>query len=183
MPLIGYVLTLISGLAVILFAALQYRKDSRLGKLIAQIAAVVLILAAVVRFLGLPGKVIPKGPEENQQFLAAMAAIYVAIVLGMLAEGFYKWFGKSKAQRRRKFDWGATIQPLFVSPIVLIPTIGAFQNANIDLMNLGFPSLMILLTAFEKGFLWRHYLAKSTEPAAANLEGGEPDTAAKGAGA
>ena len=182
MPAIGYILTLISGLAVILFAVIQYRKDSRPGKLIAQIAAVSLIFAAVVYFLGLPGKIIAKGPEENQKFLAAIAAIYLSIVLGMLAESFYKWFGQSKARRRRQFDWGATIQPLFVSPILLIPTIGAFQNANIDLMNLGFPSLMILLTAFEKGFLWRHYLSKSTDAATAKTEA-EPDGAAKGAGA
>jgi hypothetical protein len=182
MPLIGYILTVISGVAVIVFAALQYQRDSRPGKLITQIAAVVLILSAVVYFLGLPGKLIPKGPEENQKFLAAIAAIYVSIVLGMLAESFYKWFGKPKAKRRRKFDWGPTIQPLFVSPILLIPTIGAFQNANIDLMNLGFPSLMILLTAFEKGFLWRHYLAKSAEAATSKAEN-EPDTAAKGSGA
>jgi len=182
MPLLGYVLTVISGIAVILFAIFQFRKDLRLGKLIAQIAAVGLVFAAVVHFLGLPGELISKGPEENQKFLADIAAIYVSIVLGMLAESFYKWFGRTKAKRRRQFDWGATIQPLFVSPILLIPTIAAFQNANIDVMNLGFPSLMILLTAFEKGFLWRHYLAKSTEAAMAKAED-EPDAAAKGAGA
>ena len=57
-------------------------------------------------------------------------------------------------------DWGGTLKPLFVSPIVLIPTIAAFQQANIDLMKLDFPRLMILLTAFEKGYLWRSYLTK-----------------------
>ena len=180
MPLFGYVLTVISGLAVIVFAVVQYRKDSRPARLIAQIAAVVLIFAAVVHYLGLPGTLISKGSEDNQKFLAAITAIYVSIVLGMLAESFYKWFGEPKSKRRRNFDWGATIQPLFISPILLIPTIAAFQNANIDVMNLGFPSLMILLTAFEKGFLWRHYLTKSTEAAMARSE---PDAAANGAGA
>jgi hypothetical protein len=52
------------------------------------------------------------------------------------------------------------VKPLFVSPLILIPTVAAFQNAKIDLTKLGFAWLMILLTAFEKGFLWRHYLKK-----------------------
>lgn len=162
MPLIGYVLTLTSGLAVVLFAVVQYRRDLRLTKLIVQIAAVALIFAAVVYFLGLPGDIVAKGPAEDQQFLVAVSAIYVFIVLGMLAEGFYNWLDKPKAKRRRQFDWGATLKPIFVSPILLIPTMAAFQNAHIDLMKLDFPRLMILLTAFEKGFLWRHYLAKTT---------------------
>jgi hypothetical protein len=161
MPLVGYALVAISSLALVLFAVLQYRQDHQSGKLIVQVAALGLVLSAVVYFLRLPSQVIPKGPNENQDFLVAVAAIYVSIVLGMLAEGFYNWLDKPKPKRRGKLDWGVTLKPLFVSPILLIPTIAAFQNANIDLMKLDFPRLMILLTAFEKGFLWRHYLAKN----------------------
>jgi hypothetical protein len=174
MPLTGYLLTLISGLAIALFAILQYRKSRQLTSLIVQLAAVAFIFAAVLHFFGLPSTLRPKGPEEDQNFEVAVAAIYVSIVLGMLAEGFYSWL--DKPGRRRKFEWGATVKPLFVSPILLIPTIAAFQNAKIDLMELDFPRLMILLTAFEKGFLWRHYLAKATESAKAK---GQSETTGK----
>ena len=163
MPQIGYVLVLVSGLAIMIFAALQFRRDRRWPKLLLQCAVVAFIFAAIVHFFSWPNQVISKGPEDDQTFLAAVIAIYLCSVFGMLAEAFYNYLDKSKTERKGSFDWGATLKPLFVSPILLIPTIGAFQNANIDLMKLDFPRLMILLTAFEKGFLWRHYLVKRTE--------------------
>ena len=79
---------------------------------------------------------------------------------GMLAEAAYSWLDKTPAQRRKARDWLGMLKPLCVSPLILIPTVGSFQSANIDLARLGLPWVMILLTAFEKGFLWRFYLKK-----------------------
>jgi hypothetical protein len=170
-PIFGYAVVLISGLLLALLSVQQYRERGAGTQLVLQLAGIAAYLAGILYFFGLPGTLVAKGPDQDQRFLAAVAVLYVFVLLGMVAQSFYSWFDKSPAQRRGKFDWGPTIKPILISPIVLIPTVAGFQNANIDLTRLGFPWLMILLTAFEKGFLWRHYLAKTTAEATATGRG------------
>ncbi len=160
MPTGGYYLVGAMGLVLVLLAVLQYlrRKNPiQLGIVLLSIGA---YLALVAYLHQQPLSVEAKGPEEGPRFWATIAALLVCIILGMLADAMYSWLGKTPAQRRKPIDWPSMIKPLFISPLILIPTVGAFQNAKIDLTRLGFAWLMILLTAFEKGFLWRHYLRK-----------------------
>ena len=94
MPLAGYLLMLISGLAIALSGVLQFLRDSRVFTLAVQLVAVALTFVGVVLFFGLPGNLVSKGPDDERSFIQAVTAIYVCIVMGMLCEGFYTWFDK-----------------------------------------------------------------------------------------
>jgi len=174
MPPGGFVLVGLLGLVLAVLAIVHYTRRRSTGLLVLELVCIVSYFVVIVHFFGLPGTIpfFPKGTNSSQQqdpvrFWLAVGMLFVFIVLGMLAEGMYSWLDKTAAQRRRGFDVASMIKPLFVAPLLLIPTVAAFQNANIDLQSLGFPWLMILLTAFEKGLLWRHFMARRAPPLAA----------------
>ena len=167
MPIGGYYLIGSFALLLAIPAAVQFVQRKKWLQLGIVLVATASYFAAVLYFLGWPGtSVVGKGPEENTRFWAAVTILMICIVLGMMAEAAYSWLDNPPAKRRKAFDWLGMIKPIFVSPLILIPTIAAFQNAQIDLVRLGFPWLMIMLTAFEKGFLWRYYLKKREDAGA-----------------
>ena len=49
------------------------------------------------------------------------------------------------------------IAPVFASPIVFIPLLTAFQNANVDLNRLTVPKLLIFFVAYQNGFFWKEF--------------------------
>ena len=57
--------------------------------------------------------------------------------------------------QRRSFDFASFIAPVFASPIVFIPLLASFQNADVDLTNLTLPKFMVFFVAFENGFFWK----------------------------
>lgn len=160
MPTGAYYLILALSTVAVFFAVLRYRAQGGPIQLGLSLFCIAAYLALVIRFLRPPTALENKGTEGGPRFWATIAAILVCIIVGMLFEALYSWLGKTPAQRKKAFDWPGLIKPLCVSPLILIPTVGAFQNANIDLSTLGFAWVMILLTAFEKGFLWRHYMKR-----------------------
>jgi hypothetical protein len=161
MPTAGYILIGVFGLLLAVMAAVQFARCHKWIQLAIVLLCIGSYFAVVVYYLGLPTRTwIGKGPEDNTRFWAAVAILMICILVGMMAEAAYAWLDYTPEKRRRAFDWPGMIKPIFVSPLILIPTVAAFQNAQIDLTSLGFPWLMIMLTAFEKGFLWRHYLKK-----------------------
>jgi hypothetical protein len=166
-PVLGYAVALVSSLLLAIHAIMQYREQKVFSKLLIQLACITVYVVGILYFFGPRRELAAKGGDEDQRFMAAVIVLYGCVLFGMVAESLYFWFGRTPAQRRAKFDWGTIIKPLVISPIVLIPTVAAFQNANVDLTKLGFPWLMIMLTAFEKGFLWKHIFAKTTAEAVA----------------
>jgi hypothetical protein len=52
---------------------------------------------------------------------------------------------------RPPFDAGNCFAPILISPIVFIPLLRAFQNANADLADPTLPKRMIFLVTFENG--------------------------------
>lgn len=171
MPAVGFALVAVSSVLLLIWMVQQYRREGNARRLALQLVGLALYGGVIFYFFGTPRDLVPlssKGPgelaSENAKFLAQATALYAFTVFGMAAEWFYSWFDKPK-NKRRKPDVGGALKPFFISPILLVPTLGAFQGANIDLLHLGVPSMMILLGAFEKGFLWRHYFAKTADEA------------------
>lgn len=161
MPLWAYAIVLASALLLAVLAIKQYGEQKALSRFLIQLVCITVYIVGILYIFGPRKEPVAKGGDEDQRFVAAVVALYVCVIFGMVAESLYFWFDKTPKQRRAEFDWGTIIKPLLVSPIVLIPTVAAFQNANVDLTKLGFPWLMIMLTAFEKGFLWKHIFAKT----------------------
>ncbi len=172
MPAFGYAVVFISAAILILLSVLQYRRENVAAKLVIQLACIGIYCLAVVYLFGFRAGLVAKGANENDRLVVAVVLLYVFVVLGMLAESMFSWFSKTPAQRNEGFDWGTIIKPLAISPMVLTPTVAAFQNANIDLTNLGLPWLMIMLTAFEKGFLWKRFFTQTAGKPSAPRRGG-----------
>ena len=94
--------------------------------------------------------------------LAVGIALFLFMVCGMLAQFLFDRF--SAPQRERKqFDWGPFLAPVFASPVVFIPLLAAFQNADIDLTHLNTARFMVFLVAFQNGFFWREVFDKQRE--------------------
>lgn len=161
MPLLGYAVVLLSSLLLAIFAFRQYRSTGALSRFLIQLICILAYAAGVVYVFGSNAAPAAKGASEVQGFTVAVILLYICVLFGMVAESLYSWFGKTPARRRSKFDWGTMIRPILISPLILIPTVAAFQNANIDLTKLGYPWLLTMLTAFEKGFLWKRFMAKT----------------------
>lgn len=93
----------------------------------------------------------PKGDQPSQW--ALIVVLYFVMLLGMASNYLYARFSAT-ASTRPPFDVLNFIAPIFVSPIVFIPLLGAFQNADIDFT---LPKLMIFLVTFENGFFWKEF--------------------------
>ena len=84
--------------------------------------------------------------------------LYLFMLLGMLSQYLYHHFSIPKQKRKkREFDFGLFIAPVFASPIVFIPIITAFQHANIDFTDFQMVKVSIFLVAFQNGFFWKEF--------------------------
>jgi len=104
-----------------------------------------------------------------QEWLA-VAVCYLSMVLGMLAQYFYKQ--AESGHKKPTIDTMELLMPILASPIVFIPLLtitsdmtfsGPFTKAK----------LMVYLVAFQNGFFWKTFFEQrqkkiaSTEPVAA----------------
>ena len=109
-----------------------------------------------LKLLSLPfssPEIAPKGDAGDVALAVIMAT---CMLLGMLSQFLYRHFGRPRAERPA-FDWGMFIAPVFASPIVFIPLLTAFQNANVDLNRLTVPKLLIFVVAYQNGFFWKEF--------------------------
>ncbi len=89
----------------------------------------------------------------------AVALCYVAMLLGMVAEYFYR-----QAERgRRRFRWEPMtfMMPIFASPIVFIPLLTLIDVSEGGV--LAKAKLMIYLVAFQNGFFWKGFFEKQRQ--------------------
>ncbi len=112
-----------------------------------------LILLACVAFLWrffgfLTPEPVARGDNSEVYFIIVL---YVIMVLGMLASYAFQHFSKEMAERK-EWDFGLFVAPVFVSPVIFIPLLTAFQQAGSDS-----PRMMMFLVAFQNGFLWKEY--------------------------
>ena len=95
-----------------------------------------------------------RGSGENEIYLVIL--LYFFMILGMACQAFYVHFEQPRKKRKKKkFDFGSFVAPVFASPIVFIPLMAAMQNADIDLSELTLPRMMVFFVAFENGFFWK----------------------------
>ncbi len=149
-------LTGVSLLALVLLAGYRYTQSKNARALLVQLAALVLCFAFLHALFDFPLGAEPasRGNEQNDVYFVIV--LYACMLLGMLAQYGHARF--SQPQRtRKKFDLGLFLAPVFASPIIFIPLLGALQNANIDLSRLDAPRMMTFLVAFENGFFWKEY--------------------------
>ena len=97
---------------------------------------------------------ITKGDVGNE--ISFIIVLYICMIAGMFAHHGFTHFKQPK-KRRKEFDLGLFIAPIFASPIVFLPLLAVFQNAEVDLQNLTVTTIMVFFVAFENGFFWKEY--------------------------
>lgn len=161
--------------AAVLVLAIWTAARTRNWRRFALHAFAVALYAYLIRSVIFPSETATaKGPEDTK-FLAVAVALYVCMILGMVAETLYAHL--DQPGRRRKLQWAALLKPLLLSPMVFMPLVASLQSADVDLTRLDAARLMLFLVAFESGFLWKGYLARR----AAELSNAKASAAASGA--
>jgi hypothetical protein len=140
----------LAGLSVL--AVLSYRKSRNLPHLLMWIALLAVCGGTYYAVFQTQWHIASKGEQPNQT--GFVIVLYVCMLLGMASHYFYTLLLKPKRDRD-PFDLGALLAPVFASPLVFIPLLGAFQNSQVDLATLTLPKMMVFFVAFENGFFWK----------------------------
>jgi hypothetical protein len=142
--------TSLTGLCALSF--FEYQKLKKTGRLFLWLA--LLAACGVGYFYIFQNRVAiaSKGEQPNQSIFVII--LYICMFMGMSCHYFYSWFLKS-TREREPFDWRNFLAPVFASPIVFVPLLGAFQNADVDLTKLTIPKFMVFFVAFQNGFFWK----------------------------
>ena len=156
MPTLYYYILYASVFVLATLTIRNYLKSKQLIKLLLSLFLLGLVLLFVLRGPLAPTDTVAKsGSLQETLFLVAL---YLFMVFGMLSHYMYTFFMKEKAERK-KFDLGVFLAPVFASPLIFIPLLGAFQQANVDLQENAAAKYMIFLVAYENGFFWREYFS------------------------
>ena len=142
----------ITAISLLVLAGVLFYRDYKAGSWKSFILHAIILLACVAflwRFYGFLTRA-PVGRGANNE-VYFIIVLYLFMVLGMFASYAYRHFSREKAERKQ-WDFGLFIAPVFVSPIIFIPLLTAFQQADNDS-----PRMMIFLVAFQNGFLWKEY--------------------------
>jgi len=152
MELAGNVVFWVSLVGLLVLSMVGFRKSKNLTHLV--IYLVVLAVCGVAYYLSLQSgpSISPKGGQPQQ--LSFIIILYLCVLVGILCHYLYGLLLKPK-ENRPPFDVGLFLAPIFASPIVFVPLLGAFQNADIDLANLTIPKFMVFFVAFQNGFFWK----------------------------
>jgi predicted permease len=156
---IVFICSLLAAIWTIYALASRGRKTASLVTLLALLAYV----GALHFFLGFPSSpnVVAKGAESEPSQAPLVLALFLLMVLGMLADYLYSYLDAPKG--RVHFEWRSFLKPIVVSPLVFVPLAGSLQNENVDLSHFTIPVLMLFLVAFENGFLWRGYFERKVK--------------------
>jgi cytochrome bd-type quinol oxidase subunit 2 len=144
----------ISLAVLVVLLALSARDTGRWRGFALELAAIVVFAVFLNRLFDFPFSppITAKGPDD---FVLA-GALFICMLFGMVSQFLYRRLEKPQ-RLRPNWDWGLFIAPVFASPIVFIPLLAAFQNANIDLKDLTAPRLMIFFVAYQNGFFWKEF--------------------------
>ncbi len=138
-------------LALTIHRFIRNRNAANLAINLAVLSAFIFFLYKIFNRLDTP---VPMGDENKEIYFVIV--LYMFMVLGMLASHGYSRFSKPK-KKRGKFDFGNFIAPVFASPLVFLPLLAAFQNADMSLETLTSARMMTFLVAFQNGFFWKEY--------------------------
>jgi hypothetical protein len=146
----------ISSLAALGLAVYQAGRRRRFYPLFWTLLVLVVLLTVLVAggVVALPWAEPLKARGEEETEWALIASLYAVMVLGMLAHYGYERFQRP-LRRRTRFDGGALLAPIFVSPIVFLPLASILESTT-SVQAIA-PRLMLFLVAFENGFFWREF--------------------------
>jgi hypothetical protein len=142
-PLITYLLLLFIGLYVVILIAdtvVFHRYRSAILQL-ALIGVLIGVLHATTDF-----------PAVSQAFggsspLIAILVMFLGTVFGIIANAVF--------QSSKTVNWRSLLKSLVLSPIVLLPLLGAVErSAHIDTLHV----VSLAFLAFQNGFFWRQVL-------------------------
>jgi hypothetical protein len=152
MPAPGNVVFWVSLVGLFILTILSFRKTRNFTRTIIFLAFLVVCGAAYYLIFQTGDRIHAKGAQPNE--LSFIIILYVCMLLGIVCHYFYGLLMKPKGERQR-FDVGVLLAPVFASPIVFVPLLAAFQEAEIDLANLTIPKFMVFFVAFQNGFFWK----------------------------
>jgi hypothetical protein len=130
-------------------------------------ALLVLLSAAVYAFAFPNDEIESKGVVEEW---LAVAICYVSMVLGMVAQYFYKQ--AESGRKKLTIETMEFLMPILASPIVFIPLLTITSDMTFS-GPLTKTRLMVYLVAFQNGFFWKTFFEQrqrkiaNAEPAAA----------------
>ena len=133
--------------------------------------ALLVVLSAAVYAFAFPDRDIESKGAADEWL--AVAICYLSMVLGMVAQYFYKQ--AESGQKKLTFNMMEFLMPILASPIVFIPLLtitsdmtfsGPFTRAK----------LMVYLVAFQNGFFWKTFFEQRQK----KIENGEPVVATFG---
>lgn len=160
-PLTVLVALSISGLMLLTLYRLRQDRDWRTFAI--HFGALLLYLGFLRSVFQFPSyQEIPTARDGTGASLAVVLILYVCMLLGMLAQHGFSRFQRTRT-RRKKFDLGVFLAPIFASPIVFIPLLAALQNADLDLSRLDATRMMLFFVAFQNGFFWKEYMDHKRE--------------------
>lgn len=142
----------ISLTGLVILALLGFRKSRNIGRLVFWFVSLALSGSIYYFIFQAPSHLQQKGEQSNQT--GFVIVLYVCMLAGMAFHYFYTLFLLPK-RKRGPFDLGGFLAPVFASPLVFIPLLGAFQNTEVDLTQLTLPKFMVFFVAFENGFFWK----------------------------
>ena len=123
------ILTNISVGGLLVISIYRYSKYRKMRSFVFQLFLICFGFVILYKFFYISDNVVAKGDEIEISFLIVL---YIFMLMGMFANFAYSRFSKIKI-KRKEFDFGTFIAPVFASPIIFIPLMAAFQNANIDI--------------------------------------------------
>jgi hypothetical protein len=141
-----------SVLGLLILAVLNYLRSKNLKQFLFEFLFIAVSGGIYLTVFQTAPPVQSKGVDSSGT--AFVIILYICMLIGMAFHSLYVRLMKP-ATTRQPFDLGTFIAPVFASPIVFIPLLGAFQNADVDLANLTLPKYMVFLVAFENGFFWK----------------------------
>ena len=148
----GNVVFWLSCLGLLILSILGFKRKGRLRWFV--IVLVVLAACGTAYYLVFQHGVSVSSKGAQPHELSFIIILYLFMLLGIVCHYFYGLLMNPKG-KRPPFDLGVLLAPVFASPIIFVPLLGAFQNAEIDLAKLTTPKLMVFLVAFENGFFWK----------------------------
>ncbi len=152
----GHAAFWLSLIGLLVLALSSYAKNKNIRHLVLYVALLAACGGTYALLFQSEPRVQSKGPHSSEVRLVAI--LYAFMLAGIISNSCYSFL--MKAQHNRRFDLGKFLAPIFISPIVFIPLLAAFQSTDIDLANLTLPKYMVFFVAFENGFLWKQVFEK-----------------------
>ncbi len=143
-------IVIVSMSALIVLSVGGFLRDRRLPAFALRLTGLAFACALLHLFFDFPLSAQAKGGSEWEDAFPVIG-LYLAMTLGMISQYAYAHF--SQSTKKKAFDWGNFVAPIFASPIIFIPIYETLKSAPA-----AHASAMPLLIAFENGFFFKNFM-------------------------